>query len=266
MTRKWKVALLQMDLAFGDPDANRAKVQELVNRLEGMETKPDAVLLPELWDTAYDLDRLGEIADDEGRKAQALLSEAARRLGAYVVGGSVAERVNGQVLNTTFVYDREGQQLGRYSKVHLFRLMDEDRYLAAGEQAGLYEMDGQLAGSMICYDIRFPEWVRHYALQGAKALFVCAQWPHPRLNHWRQLLIARAIENQMYVIACNRVGDGGRSTFCGHSMVVDPWGEVVAEAMQQEEILTAELDWDVVDEVRSRIPVFADRRPSLYRL
>lgn len=96
-------------------------------------------------------------------------------------------------------------------------------------------------------------------------LFVCAQWPHPRLNHWRQLLIARAIENQMYVVACNRVGVGGKSQFCGHSLVVDPWGEIVAEAGEEETILRAEIDLSLVDEVRQRIPVFADRRTALYR-
>jgi omega-amidase len=266
MKQKWNAALLQMDVAFGQPERNRAKVREMVDRLAGGENKPDVIVLPELWDTAYDLERLDEIADENGEQAKALLSEAARQLNCFVVGGSIAEKIGDQVYNTTYVFDRSGKQIGRYSKVHLFRLMDEDKFLAAGEHAGLYSMDGQPTGSVICYDIRFPEWVRIYALNGAKALFVSAQWPHPRLNHWRQLLIARAIENQMYVVACNRVGDGGKSRFCGHSMVINPWGDIVAEAMQQEEIVMGEIDFALVDEVRGRIPVFADRRPSLYKM
>ncbi|WP_134683052.1 carbon-nitrogen family hydrolase [Brevibacillus migulae] len=266
MKDKWNIALLQFDLAFGQPEQNRAKVKELVQQLKSSDKQPDVILLPELWDTAYDLTRLDDIADEHGEQAKAVLREAALSLNSYVVGGSIAERIDGQVYNTTYVFDRQGELAGRYSKAHLFRLMDEEKYLAAGDQPGLYTLDGQPTGSVICYDIRFPEWIRTYALHGVKLLFVCAQWPHPRLNHWRQLLIARAIENQMYVVACNRVGDGGSSTFCGHSMVINPWGEIVAEGMQQEEIVTAEIDFALVDEVRSRIPIFTDRRPSLYRM
>ncbi|TRY27840.1 carbon-nitrogen family hydrolase [Brevibacillus sp. LEMMJ03] len=263
---KWNVALLQMDIAFGRPDLNAATVRRLVNQLAEAEQQPDLVVLPELWDTGYDLTRLDEIADDNGERAKALLREAAVYLKAHVIGGSVAERRDGRVYNTTFVFDREGNLAGSYSKTHLFRLMDEEKYLAAGEKPGLYILDGQTAGSVICYDIRFPEWLRVHALKGAKVMCVPAQWPHPRLDHWRQLLIARAIENQMYVVACNRVGEGGGNTFCGHSMVVNPWGEVIAEGMQQEEIVYAELDLALVDEVRGRIPVFADRRTELYEL
>jgi omega-amidase len=263
---KWNVALLQMDIAFGRPDLNAATVRRLVNQLAEAEQQPDLVVLPELWDTGYDLTRLDEIADDNGERAKALLREAAVQLKAHVIGGSVAERRDGRVYNTTFVFDREGNLAGSYSKAHLFRLMDEEKYLAAGEKPGLYILDGQTAGSVICYDIRFPEWLRVHALKGAKVMCVPAQWPHPRLDHWRQLLIARAIENQMYVVACNRVGEGGGNTFCGHSMVVNPWGEVIAEGMQQEEIVFAELDLALVDEVRGRIPVFADRRTELYEL
>jgi predicted amidohydrolase len=118
---------------------------------------------------------------------------------------------------------------------------------------------------MICYDIRFPELARRLALGGAKLLLVPAEWPNPRLHHWRTLLTARAIENQMYVVACNRTGVSGSTSFFGHSMVIDPWGEIVAEADEQETILQATIDLALVDEVRTRIPVFEDRRPALYQ-
>jgi omega-amidase len=263
---KWNIALLQMDVAFGQPEANRETVRNLVEQLAAGGEQPDVVMLPELWDTGYDLSRLDEIADERGEQAKALLSEAARKLHSCVIGGSIAERIDGQVWNTTYVFDRSGDLVGRYSKVHLFRLMDEEKFLAAGEQSGLYQLDGQQTGSVICYDIRFPEWIRTYALAGTKVLFVPAQWPNPRLKHWRQLLIARAIENQMYVVACNRVGEGGNSSFFGHSLVIDPWGEVIAEADDRQQVLRATIDLSLVDEVRGRIPVFDDRRPHLYRL
>ncbi|MCM3470886.1 carbon-nitrogen family hydrolase [Brevibacillus borstelensis] len=263
---KWNVALLQMDIAFGQPEKNVEAIRNFVNQLQSSDERPDVVLLPELWDTGYDLKRLDEIADKNGERAKQLLSDAAEKLQAHVIGGSVAENRDGRMYNTTFVFDRSGKLAGSYSKAHLFRLMEEEKFLAAGDRPGVYILDGQPVSSVICYDIRFPEWVRVHALQGARALFVCAQWPHPRLNHWRQLLISRAIENQMYVIACNRVGEGDGNTFCGHSMVINPWGEIIAEGMQQEEIIRAEIDLSLVDEVRSRIPVIADRRPDLYRL
>ena len=101
-------------------------------------------------------------------------------------------------------------------------------------------------------------------MQGARLLFLPAEWPHPRLTHWQTLLRARAIENQMFVVGCNRVGSSKGSTFCGHSAVVDPWGELVIEGDERSELLTATIDTALADEVRARIPVFADRRPELY--
>lgn len=263
---KWNVAILQMDVAHGDPLQNRQKVTQLVESIVKSGQNVDVLLLPELWDTSYDLKRLDAIADTNGAEAQRFLADTAKRLNCFVIGGSIAEQRVDQVYNTTYVFDRSGNRMGDYSKVHLFRLMNEDQYLGAGEKAGLYQLDGQTVGSVICYDIRFPEWIRTYALKGSKVLFVPAQWPNPRLNHWRQLLIARAIENQMYVVACNRVGEEGKSSFFGHSLVIDPWGEVIAEGSDQEEILYAEINLDLVDEVRGRIPVFSDRRTSLYDL
>lgn len=266
MQKKWNVAILQMDVVCGDPEKNRQKITQMVESLQHAEKKPDILLLPELWDTSYDLKRLDEIADNNGEQAHKFLSQLAKENQIYVVGGSIAERKDEAVYNTTFVYDHTGGRVGTYSKAHLFRLMNEEKYLAAGEHAGIYTIEDQMVGSVICYDIRFPEWIRTYALKGCKVLFVPAQWPKPRLNHWRQLLIARAIENQMYVIACNRVGEEGKSEFFGHSMVIDPWGEVIAEGTEEEAIIHAEIDFDLVDEVRGRIPVFHDRRAQLYEL
>jgi len=123
---------------------------------------------------------------------------------------------------------------------------------------------------MICYDLRFPELARTLALLGAQALFMPAHWPAPRLNHWRILNIARAIENQFYVLACNRVGikpDAvGDIHFFGHSLVIGPWGEVQAEGGEKEEIIFADIDFALVAEVRRRIPAFQDRSPQSYRM
>ena len=153
----------------------------------------------------------------------------------------------------------------KYTKIHLFQLMEEHRYLAAGDQLAIVDTKWGRFGLAICYDLRFPELFRSYALSGVKAVLLVAEWPHPRLAHWQILLRARAIENQMYIIACNRAGVSKDAHFCGHSCVINPWGEIVAEAEEHEELLVTEIDMDKVDQVRAKIPVFADRKPEVYR-
>jgi omega-amidase len=261
-----RVSLIQMDIAIGEPEINRARALEMMERAANAERKPDVIVLPEMWNTGYALERIGELADSLGEPTKGLISEFARKHRVNVIAGSVADALEGNrgVANTIYVFDREGRLVSDYSKLHLFRLMEEEKYLAAGERTGEFELDGARTGMMICYDIRFPELSRKLALGGAKVLFVPAEWPNPRLHHWRTLLMARAIENQMYVVACNRVGVSRGTEFFGHSMVISPWGEVLAEGGEDEAIVTADLDLAEVDRVRKTIPVFEDRRPELY--
>ena len=211
-----------------------------------------------------------------GRGEDELLREFSWQMpdpGIYLLLGSMAEQrvlPDGSIdeqrcHNTSAFYGPDGKLRAVYRKMHLFRLMAEEQYLTAGSRPGLIPTPwGCPAGVAICYDLRFPELLRQYALQGARLLFLPAEWPHPRLTHWQTLLRARAIENQMFVVGCNRVGSSKGSTFCGHSAVVDPWGELVIEGDERPGLLTATIDTALADEVRARIPVFADRRPELY--
>ncbi|SEN36187.1 carbon-nitrogen family hydrolase [Lihuaxuella thermophila] len=256
-----RISLIQMDVDFGHPERNQQRVKEWVHRA-ALEERADVVVLPELWNTAYDLKRLEEIAD--AGDLRKWLGQLANEFGIYFIAGSIANKKDSGIYNTTFVFQPDGTEIASYSKVHLFRLMDEEKYLQPGEKKSLFSIHGHLAGSIICYDLRFPEYIRSLALEGAALLFVPAQWPVPRLNHWRVLNQARAIENQMYVVAVNRVGEGGGNQFFGHSMVIDPWGKILAEGGEKEEILTVEIDLDEVNRVRKTIPVFEDRRPELY--
>ncbi|RAP78146.1 carbon-nitrogen family hydrolase [Paenibacillus montanisoli] len=262
--RKLRLAIVQMHVDAGNPDVNYARLRQKLNEAVQTAEKPDLIMLPEMWNTGYALEQIDQIADFEGERTKALLSEFARSHQVQIIGGSIAEKREGGVYNTIYAFDANGDVMADYSKIHLFRLMDEEKHLQAGDKLGRLEVAGAEAGMMICYDIRFPELARKLALGGAKALFVPAQWPNPRLHHWRTLLMARAIENQMFVIACNRCGASGTSTFFGHSLVIDPWGEIIAEAGEEEVIVRAEIDLDMVDAVRAKIPVFEDRRPSLY--
>lgn len=258
------IALIQANIEIGNVNANMNQMLGMMEKAVSAETKPDVIVLPEMWNTGYALDQIQELADPMGQETSTMLSDFARKHRIQVVGGSVAERIEDDIYNSMYVFNRNGEQVAKYSKIHLFRLMDEEKHLQAGQHTVTFDLDEIKAGASICYDIRFPELSRTLALGGAQVLFVPAEWPHPRLHHWRTLLMARAIENQMYVVACNRVGTSGDTNFFGHSMVIDPWGEVIAEGDEQEAVLTCTLDCNLPDEVRGRIPVFEDRRPNLY--
>ncbi|MGG3469935.1 carbon-nitrogen family hydrolase [Neobacillus pocheonensis] len=260
---KLKITCLQMDIAFGNPEKNYQSADLLIKK--AMANKPDIIVLPELWTTGYDLTRLNEIADIGASQTIQFLQNAAKKHHVHFVGGSVANQGESGVKNTLLIVNNEGQLIHQYSKLHLFKLMDEHLYLEAGNEKGLFRLEDQPFAGVICYDIRFPEWIRTHTSHGAEALFVVAEWPAARLSHWRSLLIARAIENQCFVIACNRSGADPKNQFAGHSIVIDPWGEIIAEAGEKEEILTVEIELGSVKEIRKLIPIFEDRKPENYK-
>ncbi len=256
------IACIQMDIAFGEPEENKKTV---VRYMEQIARNVDVVVLPELWTTGYDLARLGDIADENGEDAKTFLSSLARAYNVHIVGGSVAKKTERQITNTMYIVDRNGDVVCEYSKLHLFKLMDEHKHLQAGETTGIFSLDGVTGAGVICYDIRFPEWIRAHVLHGAEVLFVVAEWPLVRLHHWRTLLMARAIENQCYVVACNRAGKDPNNEFAGHSLIIDPWGNILAEGDEQETVIVANIDINEVQDVRARIPIFSDRRPDVYK-
>jgi predicted amidohydrolase len=258
-----KISLGQMDVALGDPRANLAQVKAMTAEAAGRGS--DIIVLPELWSTGYDLANAAIHATPTDDGIFAAIATLAREHRLYILGSCLSLLSEGHFGNTAVLFAPDGQIMGTYTKIHLFRLMDEELYLTAGEDLSLVETIWGKIGLAICYDLRFPELFRAYALAGAKVIFLPAEWPHPRLAHWQILLRARAIENQQYIVACNRVGSSKNNTFFGHSSIIDPWGEVIIEAGEDETLLTADIDLANVDEIRSRIPVFADRRPQIYR-
>jgi predicted amidohydrolase len=261
-----RIAMIQMDVAIGQPDVNIDRLLDKLLEAVQQSPKPDVIICPEMWNTGYALAELDELADVDGMRTKNIISAFCRKHAVNVIAGSVAVKNTEQdcAYNQTYVFNRDGEVISQYAKIHLFQLMDEHHFLQPGESVSHCDLDGVDAGLMICYDIRFPELARKLALEGAKVLFVSAQWPNPRLQHWRTLLQARAIENQLYVVACNRVGESAGTSFFGHSMVIDPWGEVLVEGSESEQLLSAELDINVVTQIRNKIPVFEDRRPTLY--
>ncbi|MFS0824070.1 carbon-nitrogen family hydrolase [Bacillus sp. 1P02SD] len=259
-----KIACIQYDIQFGKPQENFELISKEIEKTMNQDT-PDIIVLPELWTTGYDLTRLDEIADVNGNEANAFIRDLAKKYSVNIVAGSIAKKTEHGVTNTMFVFNREGEIISEYSKLHLFQLMDEHLYLQAGEAKGDFTIENIPAAGVICYDIRFPEWIRAHTTSGAEILFVVAEWPLPRLEHWRTLLLSRAIENQCYVVACNSVGSNPDNVFGGHSMIIDPWGTIIAEADTESATLVGEIDLSKVQEVRKQIPIFQDRRPDFYQ-
>ncbi|MCC6189542.1 MAG: carbon-nitrogen family hydrolase [Anaerolineales bacterium] len=255
------LSLGQMNVHLGDPAANLERVRAWT--AEAARRGSALVLFPELWSTGYDLENWQRHASPPGEGLFAQLAELAREH-RIAIGGSVLEARNGRAYNAFALFDAGGGLSGTYRKTHLFRLMNEEKWLAPGERLELVEADWGLTGLGICYDLRFPEMFRHYALRGARLALLPAEWPARRAYHWQTLLRARAIENQMYLAGCNRVGEANGEVFGGGSAVIDPWGETVVEGGSTEALLTAEIDLAQADAVRKRIPVFEDRRPEIY--
>ncbi|MBU7460493.1 MULTISPECIES: carbon-nitrogen family hydrolase [Lactiplantibacillus] len=257
-----RVALAQLDIQFGDPDANYQQVEVAIQR--AAEQTVDVIVLPEMWNTGYALTRLNVVADDDGQRTRQLLSKLARQFRVNIVGGSVAVARDDHYYNEMLVIDRHGQLVSQYDKVHRFGLMAEDRYITAGATENVFELDDVAAMGVICYDIRFPEWLRKQAAQGPRVIFVSAEWPTQRQMQWRLLLQARSIENQAFVVAVNRVGSDPDNQFGGQSLVIDPLGDLLAIGGAHPQLITATLDLAQVERVRGQIPVFEDRRPELY--
>lgn len=261
-------ALLQTNIKFCDPEYNYKRARELFAEAMGTTPRPDIVVLPEDWSCGFSDKMFHEqekhIEPIDGPSIT-VLKELAKQYSVWVVGGSIGTlHPDGLMRNTTFLVNREGEIIGHYDKMHLYSDMDEDFKLTHGEKMDVFDTEVGRFGLMICYDIRFCELARSYAISGAQAVIVTSDFPNPRVNHWRTLLTARAIENQMFIIACNRVGLSPMGTYCGHSIIIDPWGEIIAEGGDEEDIVYGSVDFSKIDEIRNTIHMFRDRRPETY--
>jgi omega-amidase len=258
---QYKIALGQMHIEVGKLDKNQVTAFHLIE--EAARQQSSLILLPELWSTGYDL----ENSALQAQASPAILTELIRlsRLYNISIGGSLLEAAPEGIYNTFAWVDPKSEQPIFYRKTHLFRLMDEEKWITSGNSFITTQTDWGLTGLAICYDLRFPEVFRRYALDGATAIAISAEWPVRRIAHWQVLLRARAIENQSFVFATNCVGPSPQDQFGGRSTVVSPWGDVLVEGDQSREaILYAEIDTSQVKRARNFMPVFQERRPDLY--
>ena len=258
---KLTVTLAQMHIAYGELRKNTAQMEKWAT--EAGRRGSHMVVFPELWSSGYDLENAKDYASVLNSGLFAKLSEVATAANTSIVG-SILEKRGVEVANSASFFAPNGRMMGIYRKMHLFRLMEEDQYLAPGPNPLMMDLPWGETALAICYDLRFPELFRRYAQEGAKMVIIPAEWPLVRIDHWRALLVARAIENQCYIIATNAAGETGDTVFGGHSMIVDPWGKIVVEGGESPMLLTADIEMDLVDEVRQRIPVFEDIRDDVF--
>lgn len=266
---KLTVSLAQIEVANSQPEVNLSKGELLI--AEAARRGSDLICFPEMWTTGFNWANLERLAG-EHEKALERVARMAKDHGIWINGSLAALTEEGKVSNTSVLFSPAGERAATYRKTHLFSPLGEEKHLAAGQTLGLADTPWGPTGLAICYDLRFPELFRTYALQGARLVFLPAAFPYPRLAHWQILVRARAIENQMFVVAVNQVGSedfgpAGTVTYFGDSVIIDPWGRTVVEAGETEEaLLTAAIDLGLVGEARSKMQVLADRRPDLYEL
>jgi deaminated glutathione amidase len=253
---------------------NLEKAERLV--AQAAATGADIVALPEKWNAIGPPDVLHDIAETiEGGESVEAMRGWAKTHGVTLVGGSITERREGRekLSNTSLVFDPEGELVATYRKIHLFDVevggltYRESEAEEHGDEPVVAEVEGWPVGLTICFDVRFPELYRVLALEGALLAMVPAHFTlYTGKDHWHLLLRARAVENGFYVAAPAQVGETGigRPSY-GRSLIADPWGTVVAQAHDEETVISAELDRAWLEEVRRRIPSLSARRPEAYR-
>lgn len=261
MIRPFKAAALQFRIEMGAVEANAGRAFALLRQAAGQGTS--LAVLPEMWSTGFDYDRLADLTDTTPELLRRLRKFASEKR--MVIAGSLPERAGRSVCNTLYVINRNGAITGQYRKTHLFQPSGEHLHFRKGTDAEVAPTDVGKIGPMICYDLRFPEISRKYFLEEADLLCVSAQWPSVRKSHWELLITARAVENQLFVVAANAVGTSGPFHFSGGSLIVSPLGERLAFGGKDEGLASAVIDLSQAVEFRRRIPCALDRNVRAYR-
>jgi deaminated glutathione amidase len=272
MPDRIRVACVQMT-SRTDKAANLETAERLV--AQAAATGADVVVLPEKWNGIGDSAYYHESAEPLDGESVAAMSGWARTHGITLVGGSIVELREGRDKrsNTSLVFDSDGEIAATYRKIHLFDVevggvvYRESESEEPGDQAVVIDAEDWKLGLSVCYDVRFPELYRILALEGAQLVTVPAHFTTPTgKDHWHVLLRARAIENQLYVAAAAQVGETlpGKPAY-GRSLIVDPWGIMLAQAPDEETVISAELDRAHLEDIRAKLPSLANRQANAYR-
>lgn len=266
------IGLVQMEVS-DDKRQNWATAKKLSNKVR--QQGAELIVLPEMFNSPYEAECFSEYAEPIPGPTTDFLSNLARDLKVYLVGGSIPERSQDTIYNTAPIYNPQGELIARHRKIHLFNVnipgqvvFQESEYLSGGDEPTVVSTTYGSVGVAICYDLRFPELIRTMSLEGAKlVVFPAAFNTTTGPAHWKVLLRSRAIDNQIFIAACSpaRNPDSSYRAY-GHSMVVQPWGEVIEEAGATEETIVVRLDLDEIGQVREQLPLYDSRRPDKYQL
>ncbi|MFF4163926.1 carbon-nitrogen family hydrolase [Streptomyces sp. NPDC001741] len=249
-----------------NPDESVNSRRERAASLVVAQRGADLVVLPELWPVgAFAYTVFADEAEPLSGPTHDIMAKAAAEAGVWLHAGSFVERAgDGTLYNTTLVFSPQGERAAAYRKIHRFGFdKGEAVMMGAGEELVTVALPETTLGLATCYDLRFPEQFRGLVDAGAETLVVSAGWPERRRSHWTLLAQARAVENQAYVLAVGSAGTHAGVEQAGHSIVVDPWGEVLAEAGAGEEVLTVEFDPGRTATTRAQFPALKDRRLGL---
>lgn len=270
---KIKIAAIQMS-TVADKMENVRTVKAYLEKIK--DENSDFVILPEMFCCPYQTENFPIYAEKEGGPVWQQLSGYAKQYGIYLIGGSMPEKdAEGNVYNTSYIFDREGKQIGKHRKVHLFDIdvkggqtFKESDTLTAGDSDTVFDTEFGKIGVMLCFDIRFPELSRMMVNDGAKVIFVPAAFNMTTgPAHWELSFRTRALDNQIYMVGCAPARDVSAGYISwGHSIVTDPWGRVTGMLDENEGILLAELDMDYEEQVREELPLLKSRRKDIYQL
>ncbi len=261
-----EVALLQVAPKRRDIKGNMEHIFDLLYK--AALKKPDIIVMPELWNVVVRLDKTDVFTSAQHKEfIVSNVKKIAYDFNVNVVAGSVAVTDhNGILRNRSFVFNREGEIIYVFDKIHLYHIMSEDFYMKPGSKVGVFCLDGDIKASVItCFDLDFPEVVRAVTERGAKIVFVPAAWQDEYIYAWEVYLKARALENQIYVVGVNRCDKGEKVSYGGCSMVIAPDGSVVGSLCDKEDTLILDIDLSYVDKVRSVHNIFDKRKPFIYR-
>lgn len=249
------VHLVQINSVWEDRSANHAKARQLI---ASANPQPGSlIILPETFSTGFSMN-LSVTAEPENGPTEQFLREMAAQYQCCVIGGVVTSTEDGRGMNQALALAPDSTVLARYTKNHPFSLGGEDKAHVAGTDVSLYEWQGLRIAPLICYDLRFPELSRSAIRAGAEVIVFIAAWPVKRIQHWITLLQARAIENLAYVIGVNRCGTDPEFTYTGRSLVVDPHGLIIADAAEQERVVSSRIEPAVLRDWRSQFPALRD--------
>ena len=270
---KIKIAAIQMS-TVADKMENVRTVKTYLEKIK--DENPDFVILPEMFCCPYQTENFPIYAEKEGGPVWQQLSGYAKQYGIYLIGGSMPEKdAEGNVYNTSYIFDREGKQIGKHRKVHLFDIdvkggqtFKESDTLTAGDSDTVFDTEFGKMGVMLCFDIRFPELSRMMVNDGARIVFVPAAFNMTTgPAYWELSFRTRALDNQIYMVGCAPARDVSAGYISwGHSIVTDPWGRVIDMLDEKKGILLAELDMDYEEQVREELPLLKSRRKDMYKL